>query len=508
LIELRNREITGNPAHRVIVAALLLYLILTGVWLGRYPAVWIDEGWVAAPGYAVAQGLPMGSPTLGEAFRFADRYYWNSPLFPLALSVPFHLGAPPLETGRLLSLIAGAVTLALLLCWLRAAAPRGGAGGNPAQNGISAAALVAVALLFTLDTMLWKSHRTVRFEAWTGMWTVAALFSAWGVRSPFLRGAAAGGFSALALLGHPNGVFAAAAAGLLLCRRDSARLRSLAWAVGIGALCLVPWAWYLWGDHASGFANLRGQNLPHLQGGARETFPAWALLELRRYAAYFGLPRLAVPLGLWAVTVAWGLWRRRDRGFLLPAVTLAAGLVLVPNKSELYLTLVAPLVYLGVGRLWHVSPYYRILVAAALLNFAAADAALLWRNRNCDYDAWVSRIRDAVPAGTPAAGTFVTWFPFRDDPYLEFVHHRAGDVADRRPPYLIWDRRTLDDPGYDRLRREMEPILEKHADPVAESDSRCYGRATVYHMRWDELSPAQAATLEHWAEPDSADPGP
>jgi len=360
---------------------------------------------------------------------------------------------------------------------------------------------------FTADPVLWKTHRTIRFEALTGLWSLAAV-AAPVFLPKFWRGAAVGLFSGLALCTHPNGALAAAAGGgiLLLAetsRRD--RLVSLTLAAATGILVLLPWLVYLNGDRGADFANLLGQNAPHLHGRTHSLFRQW-WEERHRYADYFHLPYLLLPLVLWVFTGLIGLRRRAPSRLLWPLAVYAAGLACLPNKSGLYLTLAAPILYLlavWVALRWRPRRLVFLVAALWIANLVLVDTGLLRRNRACDRKAWAAPLVEAAAPGASVAGTFLTWFDFKDRTYLEFMRRRAGDVYDARPDYIVWGEALQQTPNLARLRRELGPVLAAHADTVAHTGSSpCYGTAVLYRPRWEEVPPALAQSWRRYGEPE------
>jgi hypothetical protein len=369
--------------------------------------------------------------------------------------------------------------------------------------------LLWLALAFTLDPILWKVHRSVRFESLTGLGILSAVTAALflrGLPAGILAGAAAG----LAALTHPTGVLAIPIAlGILVLRPVETRRRktmvTLA-ALGASVLVLLPFWIYLAQDRASGFANVLGQNQPHLPGQAA-TIPAVWRGEWARYRRYFAWPTLALPLLLWIVTLVLSFRHRAPRWLWWALAVLLGGFACLPNKTELYLTLAAPFLYLLVARTGSRVRRRGILWAVAgvwLATLAGADVALLRRDRGCRYSEWTAPIVLAVPPKATVAGTYVTWFPFREHPYLEFHRRRAGDLALARPDYVLWGGHHLEDPMFARLRRELGPFLAGHADTLAVATSGCYGTLTLLRPRWDELASTTRSTWERFGKGDPA----
>ena len=363
-----------------------------------------------------------------------------------------------------------------------------------------------VALAFTLDPTLWKVHRSIRFEPLTGLWLLAAVGSA-----AFAPGRLAwsGGavFSAFATLTHPTGILAIPASlGAWLHRRPQKPWFSLLGAIGLFMLILLPYIAYLGQDRVHGFSNLLGQNAPHVAGRSEPVIWQW-FHEWTRYRGYFAWPKLAVPFVFWVTTLVLAVRHRAPRWLLWTMAILAGGFACLPNKTELYLTLMAPFLYLLAAWTGERMSHRKAVWAGAALwisVLAAADLALIHRNRDCRYRDWVAPLVQSVPEHASVAGTFVTWFAFRDHPYLELHRRRAGDLVDARPEFVIWGDAHEMDPIFSRFREELGPFLESHADTVAKSTSACYGNAAVLRPRWAELDPKSAADWERFGKGDPA----
>jgi len=497
---------TFSSAFRIrillILAVTALYWGLTAVALDRYPALWLDEGWIAEAAWTRAEGGPLGNPSHGTAFRLHERIYWNSPLYFLVLGTAYATGVDPWLGGRALSVLAGYLTLLLLAHWVFSM-PAPGEPRGPTMSGARIVAVVGLALLFTLDPFLWKSHRTIRFEAFTGLWTVGAVVAAVFLPRRW-RGFAVGLLGGLAVLNHPNGVLGfAAAAGVVLLLEPTwpGRFRQAAVGLGVFLLTLSPWILYLAEDRRFDFANVVGQNLPQFQEGADRAFYSQILREWRRYARYFALPYLAVPLVLWAAVVAGGIRRRGPATVLFPLAVWAAGLACLHKKTEFYLTSLAPYVFLLAAWLsLRIRLRWSLLLGGLWIALLlGADAALLYRNRSCDHPRWVEPLTEAIPEGASVAGSYLTWFSLRDHPYFDYTRRLAGDIYDGRADYVIWGDRLWAEPRFEGLRRELGPLLEAHADRVAETgSSACYGTAVVYRPRWDEVPEGAARALSRY----------
>jgi hypothetical protein len=493
--------VKGRP---LLAGAVLGLVYLLATWPGRdvYPRVWVDEGWIAEAAWTAAAGEPLGNPAHGSLHRYADRVYWMPPLYFLTLSGVYRLGAPPLEGGRVLSLILGAVTLVILFAWgKRVLRESGGASSQILGIGFWS---FWIGLAFSLDPMLWKVHRTIRFESMTTLWLVAAVATAWSPRLR-LRGVASGLAAGAALLTHPTGGLALPAVVAVLWLRPGGDARRAAGeaaaAVGAALLVVLPFAAYLLGDRSAGFANVLGQNAPHLTGRDHPLIVQW-LEEWRRWRRYFAWPALSLPLALWIVTVVVGVRLRAPRALVAVLGILVLGTASFPNKSEVYLTAAAPFLYLLAA--WDGARLdgrpARGLAILWLAFLAAADVGLLVRDRACGYDRFRAELAAAAPPGSRVAGSFVTWFAFPGHAYMEFHRRRAGDLAEAQPDLVVWGDSHLMEPIFDRLRSELTPWLSQHADTVAVAVSPCYGTAAVLRPRWNELDPDAARRWERFGE--------
>jgi len=400
----------------------------------------------------------------------------------------------------MLSSVIGALELGVLF-WL-AVRLFSAFGGSQSQS----LWVLWVTVAFTLDPTLWKVHRSIRFEPLTGLLLLSAIGSAaLGPRRVAWLGGAV--FSALATLTHPTGVLALPASlGAWLYRGPEKRWVSVVGALGVFLLLLSPHSGYLAPDRSFGFANVLGQNAPHVTGRSEPVIWQW-FHEWTRYRNYFAWPHLVVPCIFWVVTLILAVRQRAPRWLLWTIAILAGGFACLPNKTELYLTLMAPFLYLLAAWTAQRLPYRKAVWAGAVLwlsVLAAADLALLHRNRDCRYRDWVAPLAQSVPEHASVAGTFVTWFAFHDHPYYELHRRRAGDLADARPDLVIWGDTHETDPIFFRLRAELGPFLATHADTLATSASGCYGNAALLRPHWDALDPHVAATWERFGKGDPA----
>jgi hypothetical protein len=480
------------------VALLLVYLVFTGIWLDRYPRVWVDEGWIAEVAAQAAVGLPPGSPSHGALHRYEDRLFWMPPLF-------FY----DLVPGRAFSVALGALaTLALFFVLRRRT-------GSPAAFW--------AALFFASDTFVWKIHRTIRFESLLVLFAVllfAAVLRALErdeERAPS-RGLwlAAGLLAGLAANVHPNGVllaFAAAAAAFV--RRGPALAAASGPWVGLVAalLLVVPYALYVLTDAASGFANVAGQNSFHLEhGGGALSAP---LREWRRWADWFDGPARLPHLAAWLALIGLAVIARRDpvrRATLVFLAALTLGLACLPNKTLLYAGLLAPFVAILGALAW--SGGSRLARVALVGGVAAAlitNGALLVRDAGCRPADDFARIGSALRPDDRVAGTFVTWWAARERPFLEFSRAATIErVAAFRPTVLLLGDRQWTQEAAGRF-APLEAALFAPGGPLAgsmpllELSESCLGPVRLYRVEtWPGASDSAGADS---AAPGSSVPG-
>lgn len=460
---------------------LIIYLAFALVALTRYPTPWVDEGWIAEVAAQAAHGLPLGNPSHGALYRYADRVFWMPHLQFELLGAWFRAAGVSLTAGRLFSVALGGATALLLFLFLR-------------RHGTRSAAWLGVAL-FVTDTFAWKALRTIRFEPTLTLLYVAlalALDSALARDAAtehdaaIQRGAArragapwrwllAGLLLAALCNVHPNAALLALGAGAFVLARGGWRVLATRgpWlAAALALLGALPFALYVRGDAGAHFANLAGQNSFHF--GAHGHSGIAPLDEWHRYADYFPWPARA-PLALgWLLILGWGVRhaaRPAVRGPLVLAVVPLLGLALLPNKSLLYLVPELPFVA-ALGAAWLSDgpaagaahrPWWRrpaLLVAALILaGNLVVDAALLRRNADQRPERAFAALRAQLRPDDRVAGTFVTWWAAQPLPFREF--HRVQDLADLqafRPTVVLLGDRHWEEARGTKFREIAAPV--------------------------------------------------
>ena len=455
-----SRDRDRNPGIGLLIL-IILQLIATTYRLYSYPAPWVDEGWIGEVAARISAGAPPGNPSHGTLYHFHDRLYWMPPLYFFLLGGWFSLFQVDLLSGRLLNGLVGILTVIILYSYGR--------------RRIGAAGAFAAGLIAIFEPFAWKAHRTIRFEpliALLGLGLIAAIDraleeEAGGRRSIhwwILGGSAAG----LLLSAHPNGaLFCAGALVLVLARRGPVVLRQAGpWAaLGMAFLLILPYGFYCLSDAGGSFANFKGQNSFHLDAGASK--PPF-LREWRRYADFFPWPwRAPAAAAMLAVLSAslTDLRREFTRTLLLPAAVYLTGLLVLPNKTLLYLVPLVPFLALLAGSWWSRSRSRVALtvVSALVAGGVVVDAGLLHRNRGYDTRRAYAALRAELRPDDRVAGTFVTWWAVQPREFREFGRGATLETIRNFDPTIVMlgDRQWRQEARgiYRALARDLEPDL-------------------------------------------------
>ena len=474
--------------RRGLFLVLLLYALVTLPFLSRYPAPWVDEGWIGEVAAQVAHGKPPGNPSHGTLHRYNDRVYWMPPLYFLLLGSWFAATGVTLLAGRLFNGLVGAFTVLLIH---RFTSRRSGA----------IPALVA-ALLFMTETFVWKAHRTVRFESLLAFLATALFVLVASLReesfersSTTMKWLGVGAVAGLLANVHPIGlVFGLAALVELVRARRLHPGRCGPWLALLAAvLTIVPYALYCLADRSNGFANFSGQNSYHLDQGGMS--PSW-LREWSRYATYcpfpWRFPAALAALGLIAAAAS----RVRNpvvASSLVFIIVPALGLVFLPNKTLLYLVTLVPFLAILAGALWNGGP--RAARYAALLRVVSGrvvNAGLIRRNWSCRPLEAYRWIDGHLRPDDRVAGTFVTWWAVYPRPFLEFSRADTIDRVDRFAPDVIvlGDRQWTEEKKtrFAGLASELDRRFAETGATEETLENSCLGRLTLHRMRPGESS--------------------
>lgn len=506
---MNNLDKKSTPSLPILL--LLAYVTVTGFGLNHYPLVWVDEGWIGEVAAQAARGLPLGSPSHGMTYRYADRLFWMPPLYFYELGGIFRIAGIDLMTGRWFNVFLGGLSTLALFGFLR--------------RRTSAAAALVAALFFALDTFVWKSHRTIRFESMLTLFAILLFFAVINAlereesKRP-TRGAwmAAGLVAGLALNVHPNAVLLLLAMLVLSIVRCGWSLlrRAGPWlALTVAFGLALPYLLYLWTDWATGFANVIGQNSFHLDAGGAE---GWApFREWRRWSDFFVAPWRLPTLAAWLTLVALSLRQltgavkidedRPAHALQVSALTVLGVfvtlLVFLPNKTLLYLTSAVPFVAILGAALWQgevALPWPRRLARTALvagvLISIVVNAGLLWRYRDCRIQEDLGQIRAALSPDDRVAGTFVTWWATQPPsptlpprPFHEFSRGASWEAVQDfgATAILIGDRQWQQEvlTRFGPLNRELigngGPLID--ATPLLELSTSCLGPVQIFSLR-------------------------
>jgi len=508
------------------ILLLIVYLIVTGFSLNRYPLVWVDEGWIGEVAAQAARGLPLGSPSHGTLYRYEDRIFWMPPLYFYELGGVFRLAGVDLLVGRWFNVFIGGLSTLALFAFLR--------------RRVAVGAALSAALFFAFDTFVWKTHRTIRFESLLTLFgvllfisVIVALEREESARPASGAWVAAGLIAGLALNVHPNAillitamlVMATVRRGWSLFRRPGPWL-----ALTVAFSLALPYLLYLWSDSVTGFANVIGQNSFHLDHGVTE---GWApLREWRRWSDFFVLPWRLPMLAAWLTLIglalmrAAGGWVARGtfagsrpavpaaddaavgaRHHLLVSALTVLGvfvtlLLFLPNKTLLYLASAAPFVAVLGAALWHGEAFVRwprllarLALTGGIIASLAVNAGLVWRHRDCHAAKDLERIRAAIAPEERVAGTFVTWWATQPRsatlpprPFHEFSRGASLEAVQRfgATSILLGDRQWQQEVStrFAPLNRELigsgGPLID--TTPTLEMPESCLGPVRLYSL--------------------------
>jgi 4-amino-4-deoxy-L-arabinose transferase-like glycosyltransferase len=469
------------------ILVLLLYALVTVPFLSRYPAPWVDEGWIGEVAAQVSNGQPMGNPSHGTLHRYNDRVYWMPPLYFLLLGTWFAVTGVTLLAGRFFNVLVGAFTVFLIHRFTRRRF-----GDGPA---------ILAALVFMTDTFVWKAHRTVRFESLLALLATALFVIVVSLReddperSSTVRWLGVGVLAGLLANVHPVGLLFALAALLDLVRRKRLQLaRGGPWlALLASLLTIVPFALYCLADRSTGFANFSGQNSWHLDLGQG---PSW-LREWSRYATYFPFPwRLPAALAALALLAAATSRIRNDvvPSALVFIVVPAVGLVFLPNKTLLYLVTLVPFLAVLAGALWNGGPRpARYAVLLLIVAGLVVNLGLVRRNWSCRPLEAYEWIRGHLRPDDRVAGTFVTWWAVYPRPFLEFSRADTIELVDRFAPDVIvlGDRQWAEETKtrFAGLADDLDRRFAANGVPKETIEDTCLGRLTLHVLRRPGESP-------------------
>lgn len=469
--------------HRVALAALLaLYLGSSLNHLTVVPPVYEDEAWQASTGLKLAREGVFGSDLFRGLWGSERRHYWFMPLHPLLLAVTYRVGGFGLLQTRLEPVTLGLLTLLLTYAL----------GRRLFDSKVGLGAVVALLLVRTAGVtrsqltgiVFVDFARIARYDPVVPVLGLAALHTYLSAehRGDWRLHVGAGVLAGLSGLAHVYGFFWIVALVVLAAWNRSGPRALGALSAGFVAPVLAYLVYVL-------------RDVPDWIAQTRGYAPRFGVLDLRwyihnvvaephRYGPGLGRWGLgwAVRPGFWAAAAAVPLslaalarraWfgARAARAIVAPTLALAALLaLLVTLKLANYLLVLAPLAALatswGVVTAWRQAvPGPRRLVARVGLACAALAVAFEGGTRylalqraaasTTPYDAFIARVRAAIPPGSRILGQHTFWFG------LERFDFRSIDV-----PLLLADARFTSPP------RNAEETLDTIAPDVVLIDER------------------------------------
>jgi hypothetical protein len=418
--------------------ALLLFALLGGAWaaltvfaLPRYPAPYVEDGWMGSRGHEFMVRGDFGLTTHADFFGSAQNWRSVGRLYVVSMALFYWATGFGLVQARLFSLL-GSLVAAWFIYRL------GQRFSGPAEGLLGAA----------LSLLAWRGFyagHLARPEAWVMAGGAAALYALWTTHPSErpLPWAGAGLLAALCLDIHATAVHFLAAflfgAGWLL--RPWAPRWGLAAGLGLG---LAAGTVYFVGVHFLPDPALALKQYRHFtpplaelgSGGYSVLRQAQASITLWA-SAVLGFTRLSL---LETACFAGGVavcWFRRERAnrFLLAALLgLALSFTFAnPGYNPRHVAVFVPLTSLVVARAavslgggrggW---PAFTRLNAAArplllsaplLAAYLLGDAVLAWNNRLISYAPYAAGLRALAPPGANVLGEEFWYFEFHDGRY-------------------------------------------------------------------------------------------
>jgi len=485
---------------------LLLVLSLAAVLgltcLTAYPRPWVDEPWESITGYNLATTGRLANPVLAGRDGY-DRHFLEPRIFQsLVLAAVFRLGGVGLLQARLAS--AGFSILSLVVFYFL-------------MRRISSEWVAILStLLLSVDNFFFIASRQVRPEIYLVMFSIGTLwvFAEALLRQRLLLVFLAGISAGISVWVHPNGLAVPLACVVILLGLHSSVkkvFQKFAFFTAGGFLGFLPYAVYvIYQDFGNHFQDWWAQ----LAGRPQQIVQSFWLImsargEWQRFLQYVAFPYrvLIVAVSLLAVVMLI-FYRKRynqlTRWFLVtPLVAyILIFFLLNSNKTIHYMVLLSPWLagaiaavaglLLGSFTPWRISTFrtfVAIAIFAAFLNSAAGDVALVYRNRNCDYEQTLAALRAAIPLNARVWGSMSFWFAFYNQPYRTQYTY-ARDLSSFKPDYVIansvdiWVKSAYDYEHWAGVRQAVDSLLLQQGSLIQRIYTRCYGTLDVYSISW------------------------
>lgn len=464
-------QMSGNRPYSVAILCLLgLYFLLAAAAVPRL-SPYLDEGFFAAPPWALLHRGHFGSLTLEPCAypllrdhpaaavpQIDKRNYINMPLHGVVQSGWYTLAGFSLESMRWLSVLWGGVYL------LAAAAVTASLTGNR-WVGLGAMGIVAADPGF----FLWACRGRMDVMAAALGLSGIALYLHWRQERLPLAILAGNCAAAAAGMTHPMGgivaAFSLAVTALILDARRLPRWRHLLPVLTPYLLAAASWGWYIAQDPAS-FTTQFGATLgKRASGGVAVWELPWRELQDRWLPTYgFGagiaawkLLALGGYMGALLLTLA--RWRQVDRGVkLLAGLALLAmtalGLLDSYRQHPYTVYALAPLAALAAWQVARAPQWLWVAAGLVLAIEAGSSVRLLLQDRRAtQYEPAVAYVRQQNPERLPMAGSSELGFGLGFDGALR-DDFRLGYCSGRQPEWIIASEAYRD--GWRRMER-VEP---------------------------------------------------
>jgi 4-amino-4-deoxy-L-arabinose transferase-like glycosyltransferase len=499
--------------HFPIVATLFAAIAAVHLWsLMRFPAPFVDEGWLASRAWAFVHTHRAFGPLDGDVFERFEGYWTFFPLLPTMIqSYALRLSAAPaLFPVRMVSLVFGLLLLAAV--YTIANRLRGQRFG-----------LLSVSLVSMSGPFFYSAHlaRHDILAAALGFWAVALYLNSPSWWADLLSGLCAG----LAFEIHPHSaIYGPAIVALYFSDWRWSTIRqprfwSFVAGVSIGLIFYVdihilPYPQTYFALNRLFFAP--SHTPPVFTLDPRIIVQATGNTGLLLVVVY----QLLVPLVVWSVVALAHRRSKADKTLLVLNVALVIAAILLFRGTLYYrailLTpaidmLVAALVIEVSQRPWQGRRrdyVCRALVWGLCAGFIAINLSKLHVDQWDAYEKVQSRINQAVQPDDSIMAPPIFWLGLYDHAYdsweeLVYYRHYAPDTTledalrEFQPDILIidacWDVLIADRAGDSPLaqylwlpQKEIAAFLDRHAYLTDRFNDESYGQIRVYRVVWEE----------------------
>jgi len=386
--------------HKLTQVWILAFFLVSCFGLTQSPGFNHDESLIAAPALSLLRTGHLQIAAAGPDDDRENSYFYQTPLFPVALAGLFKLLGTGLWQGRFLSLLLAAATLIVLA---RALRPWGNLAG-----------LMGVVLL-SVDPVFVERGRLIRYDmpAMIGALAGFILLAGFFVRTPAanlhpprqVRAFLAGLCLGLAVEAHFLYVLYVGAFGLLILIFSEAEAVGFKVRIGRAGLftlgflvAMIPFALYALA-HPAGF---RQQFLFQLSFHHGQSPKGMGLIqgEIAKYHDYY----MWTPMWLAAVGVAFAFAAAlllKDRRQSQPAASAGAATL---YRQVVFLAVLMPLLLAFTSGHWY---WHHLMVAPVWAMLIAATAARAWREMRPRL--WRPGVLLVFALAAAANGWLVNW---------------------------------------------------------------------------------------------------